>query len=370
MHNLYNIPLTSNILSLTGISPAKITFDPSLYIASKGIGVLSNLIYQISYNFDYKTTQNITYTIYPTSYNLDNIYPLDTLVTHEYTSLGTHYCYISVYEIGTAVQIITASIHLSANNTLDLYLLKSSMYGVQDNMLYVLESEAPKLVIPLYLNWKDKKTTFIDPIYFPTPTPTPTISVTPTLTPTPSVTPTLTVTPTRTQTSTPTVTPTRTTTPTVTRTSTPTTSLTPTNTPTLSLTPSITPTLTPTQTVTPSPTLPVSILPSLTYRYKGTGIKRYMFNVPIGSQFAFKYNAGQVPDKYNILSTNGDLLHTTNWAGQSSYDGALIAAGKSPVTSPASDTIILINNTSADFIIVEVEVIFNISLGEVTLTLL
>ena len=86
------------------------------------------------------------------------------------------------------------------------------------------------------------------------PCPTPTITPTPTLTPglSPSPTPTITSTPT----TTPTVTPTTTSTPTtsVTPTNTPTTSVTPTNTPTTSVTPTITPTNTQTPTITPTNT--------------------------------------------------------------------------------------------------------------------
>ncbi len=88
----------------------------------------------------------------------------------------------------------------------------------------------------------------------PSPTPTPTLTMTPTVTSTPTVTPTLTSTPTLTptQTSTPAATSTPTPTPTVTSTSTPTPTITSTATPTPTLT--NTPTLTPTRTATPTPT--------------------------------------------------------------------------------------------------------------------
>jgi len=122
--------------------------------------------------------------------------------------------------------------------------------------------------------------------------------------------------------------------------------------------------------MTPSSTLPRELRTSITHRYYGKGLKRYIFRVPTGSQYKFEYDAGQVPDRYSILSWDNTLLYTTEWAGESAYNKDLIAAGKPPVESPPSGAIILDNNTTEDYIIIEVDVIFNISLGEITLTLL
>ena len=91
------------------------------------------------------------------------------------------------------------------------------------------------------------------PTVTPTRTVTPTPSITPTRTVTPTVTRTPTVTPTRTVT--PTITPTRTVTPTVTSSVTPTVTRTPTVTPTRTVTPTVTPSITPTRTQTPTPSL-------------------------------------------------------------------------------------------------------------------
>ena len=364
MKNIYNIDITSNFLSITGTYPATVIFDPTLYVERTDLPAPHKIIYKITYNFAPGIYKDIIYTQYPSSFNLDNIIPQLTPVEYTYKDKGTHYCYISVFEVGTDVQTITATISLSANEILDLYLLKSSMYGVQENMLYVLESEDPNLVLPLFLNWKNKKTTYIDPLQYPTPTPTSS------QTPTPSVTPTISVTPTTTITFTPTPTNTPTITPSITPTNTSTPTNTPTTTPTPSITPSITPTSTTTPTPTPSQTLPVNIVSSQSYRYSGKGVKRYKFNVPAGSQFSFSYNAGQVPDKFNIISIDDNIIYTTGWAGEEDYNSYLIAAGKPPVESPSIGNIVLTNDTLFDFIIIEVEVIFSSSLGQITLTLL
>jgi hypothetical protein len=100
----------------------------------------------------------------------------------------------------------------------------------------------------------------------PTPTTTPTSTITPTITPTPSITPTKTATPTITPTITPTTTTTPTKTPTPTVTTTPTTTPTPTVTPTITITPTVTatPTKTPTQTPTPTITPTKTATPTIT----------------------------------------------------------------------------------------------------------
>jgi hypothetical protein len=100
----------------------------------------------------------------------------------------------------------------------------------------------------------------------PTPTTTPTPTITPTKTATPTITPTKTATPTitPTKTATPTITPTKTATPT--KTPTPTTTKTPTVTPTSTITPTVTatPTKTPTQTPTPTITPTKTATPTIT----------------------------------------------------------------------------------------------------------
>lgn len=106
----------------------------------------------------------------------------------------------------------------------------------------------------------------------PTPTNTPTASITPTLTPTTSVTPTITASPTLTRTptatNTPTITPTisntPTVTPTITITATPTVSITSTNTPTVSITRTSTPTMTPTISITATVTPTITETPTNT----------------------------------------------------------------------------------------------------------
>jgi hypothetical protein len=99
-----------------------------------------------------------------------------------------------------------------------------------------------------------------------TPTITPTISLTPTNTPTETLTPTVTETPTETPTPTPTITPTISETPTQTPTETPTPTVTetPTNTPTPTVTE--TPTNTPTPSLSPTPTITSTITPTQTPR--------------------------------------------------------------------------------------------------------
>jgi hypothetical protein len=363
MYNLYSIPLTSNTLSLTGISPAKVTFDPSAYIVSDSFGTSHNLIYKISYNFASEVNRDIIYTVYPSSYNLENIIPIGTPVEYEYNSMGTHVCYISVYEIGVNVTTITATISLSANKLLDLYLLKSSMYNVKNDTLYVLESEDPNIVLPVYLNWEKEKTQYIDPIYYPTPTVTPSITITSTCTPTP------TLTPTNTPTNTPTVTPTITNTLTITPTTTPSSTVTPTPTPTLTITPSITPTNTPTATVTPSPTTPIDVDIGFTYRFSRKGVYRYKIPVPAGSSFIFTYDAGQVPDRFNILTHDNTVIHATGWVGLDSYNSALHLLGESSVEGPPVGIIALTNNSLEDYIYVEVKVIFSSSKGQFTVNI-
>lgn len=364
MYNLYNISLNSNILALAGIAPAKITFDPSTYTLSKGEGATSNLIYKISYQFSRENIQDVTYTIYPSSYNLNNIYPLYVPVSCTYDNVGTHFCYISVYEVGTAVNIITATITLTSNELLNLYLLKSSVYNVKNDTLYILESEDPNTILPLHLNWENQKTQYIDPIHYPTPSNTPSSTPTPTVTPTVSITPTNTVTPTLTPTNTPTITRSQTLTPTVTPTVTPTTTVTST------ITPTLTPTTTPTPTLTPSPTQLQGIELCRYYRIGGAKTFKYKAIIPINQSFIFTYDAGQVPDKFDILDSNENVIFSTGWVGLDSYNDALAAVGESSVQGFGYGNITLTNNTSNNYIFIRIKSVFSISKAEFRVCLL
>jgi len=108
---------------------------------------------------------------------------------------------------------------------------------------------------------------------FLSPTPTPTNTKTPTVTPTTTVTPTITKTSTKTPTPTPTqtttVTPTTTTTPTITPTNSSTPAISPSVTPTQSVTPTITttPTVTPTNSITPTTTPTNTVTPTVSPSY-------------------------------------------------------------------------------------------------------
>jgi hypothetical protein len=217
--------------------------------------------------------------------------------------------------------------------------------------------------LPVFLNWEKEKTQYIDPIYYPTPTVTPSITITSTCTPTP------TPTPTTTPTNTPTTTPTLTNTPSHTPTTTPSATVTPTLTPTLTITPSITPTNTPTATVTPSPTTPIDVDIGFTYRFSRKGVYKYKIPVPAGSNFTFTYDAGQVPDKFNILAHDNTIIYATGWVGLDNYNSALHSLGETSVEGPPVGIIALTNNSLEDYIYVEVKVIFSSSKGQFTVNI-
>ena len=143
----------------------------------------------------------------------------------------------------------------------------------------------------------------------PTPTTTPTSTITPTITPTPSITPTTTPTPTVTSTITPTTTTTPTRTPTPTVTTTPTTTKTPTVTPTSTITPTVTttstitptvtstPTITPTRTATPTITPTITATPTITPTITATPTKT---PTPSPTQWPFSGIGVNVQYEYTI----------------------------------------------------------------------
>jgi hypothetical protein len=145
-------------------------------------------------------------------------------------------------------------------------------------------------------------------LVFPTPTPTktPSISITPTITRTPSITPTRTPTITPSLTATPTLTPV----PTITPSQTPT--ITPSQTFAASITP--TPTITPTRTITPTPT---TTPPTISYFFMGT-VSGYgteiqaCANANCGRSFYGRYST-LVPG--NFIYNDASLLSSFNGSG-------------------------------------------------------
>ena len=187
----------------------------------------------------------------------------------------------------------------------------------------------------------------------PTITSTPTISITqtPTISPTPSIsitqTPSITITPTPsiTTTQTPsittTLTPTITQTPSISITQTPSITITPTLTltptisitqtpsiiitPTLTLTPTISITQTPSITITPTPTITPTnaTICGAIIDYNGPEIYPYSLNVNIGTNInksvTFEYSAYTIADRF-ILYYNDNMSYDTNYIGSFVYD--------------------------------------------------
>jgi len=150
------------------------------------------------------------------------------------------------------------------------------------------------------------QTPSVTPTNTKTPTLTPTNTQTPTLTPTNTQTPTLT--PTNTQT--PSVTPTNTQTPTLTPTNTQTPTLTPTNTQTPSVTPTNTPTVTstPTNTPTPTNTQTPSVTPTNTPTVTSTPT-----NTPTPTTPSFPCVSGQIIIYNNTSGSWIDNIFATGW---------------------------------------------------------
>ena len=195
------------------------------------------------------------------------------------------------------------------------------------------------LVVPDSIN--------IMPCLTPTPTQTPSISITttPTITSTPTIsitqTPTISPTPSISITQTPSISITQT--PSITTTQTPsiTTTLTPTitQTPSISITttptPTITPTLTLTPTITQTPSISITTTPTPTITptnatvcgaiidYSGPEIYPYSLNVNIGTNVnksvAFEYSAYTIADRF-ILYYNDNMSYDTNYIGSFVYD--------------------------------------------------
>ena len=175
------------------------------------------------------------------------------------------------------------------------------------------------LVVPDSIN--------IMPCLTPTPTQTPSISISPTpsisITQTPSITitPTPSITTTQTPSITTTLTPTITQTPSISITTTPTPTITPTLTltPTITQTPSISITTTPTPTITPTnATFCGAIID-----YNGPEVYPYSLNVNIGTNInksiTFEYSAYTIADRF-ILHYNDNMIYDTNYIGSFVYD--------------------------------------------------
>lgn len=173
-YNNYQLLLLSNNVTLAGVTPASITFDPS------GVST-SEFAYTLVYDFGDNTQQTVTYTKYPKYSGKQNIDPLFFPVTHKYDTAGTYTVSISVFQIDSDTpQIVTANIELIASPAFNFNIIKSSLINTKNDVLFVLESEYPRLVAPVIASW-DKKilpepvTKAIQPTPEPTtPVPTPT----------------------------------------------------------------------------------------------------------------------------------------------------------------------------------------------------
>jgi hypothetical protein len=175
----------------------------------------------------------------------------------------------------------------------------------------------------------------------PTPTVTPTNTITPTLTVTPTntITPTLTVTPTNTITPTVTVTPTQSITPTPTSTTTPTITPTTTVTPTNTITPTLT--ITPTKTITPTPTITPTITPTpVPVVIPSSGLTLY---VDAGRSTSY---SGSGVQWYDLSGNNntGTLQNSPSYS--SSNGGILTFNGSNQYVSFSSPTNIPIGNSN------------------------
>lgn len=320
MLNTYTLALDSSPLTLSGSSPAKVSFDPSAFNTSKRI-------YSIVYSFGDKTPDKVvTYTKYTRDLNLLDIDPYFTIVDHTYDSPGTYTGTVSIYQLGLSVPtVINFTITLERAAIYDLQILKTSMYGSNNEVFFVFESDTPRLIFPAIASWQ--RNILNEPInlYVPvTPSPTPTVTITPSIT--------LTCTPT----------------PTITTSHTP------------------TPTITPTVTVTPSS--PAIIALGSTIRSSGRGRFVYRVSVSAPDYITLSYNSKSLPDKFSIISSTGVLLATSGWVGDSAYNLDLNANGQPNVSGPGVGSIYASIQDGSTYVYAVVESVFNDSVSTIVVT--
>jgi hypothetical protein len=165
------VSLTStNFISLSGVSPFELTIDP------KNIDV-PNKIRRIEYDFDDGTiiTQSLfgpevvgsTETNDPRNFSKTNFYNL----VDEYRKTFT--VKTKVYQLGfESPTIFTISLNLTVPTLegLDggyfekLHLISTRMFGPNNDMVYVFESENPYYILPVLVNWKSRPIEPIIPI--------------------------------------------------------------------------------------------------------------------------------------------------------------------------------------------------------------
>lgn len=149
----YNLPLSSSSISVTGYSPATITFQPSAYASA-------DVVHTIAYSFNNTDIHQVVYTEFSAELNIPTIYPKSIAVDHYIDNVGTYTGTISVYKLNSNIpDVITYNISLSAPDIFELNLLKSSMNNTNNEILYVFESKYPRLIAPVKINWPQKKLT-------------------------------------------------------------------------------------------------------------------------------------------------------------------------------------------------------------------
>lgn len=364
MHsNAYQVNLNNSGVTVNGITPATITFDPSSLNTSK-------FVYKIIYNFGDGKEETVIYTKYPRYTNISSIDPLSTPITHYYEDAGSYEVLITVYEINKPTPtVFVCNVNLTLPQIYNFNLLDAAVHSSRNEVVFVLESDSPSFVVPVVANWNRK---LIDEpvVIIPLPTPTSTVTPTPTvtLTRTQTLTPSVTRTATRTLTPTPSVTKTATRTPTVTRTQTATPTVTRTETPTL--TRSQTPTPTPTKIRVVGPPVMGSIIPDNVATVTNIdGISLYAMLLEFDDQVVITYNASHIPDRYTIYSPEGELITTSGWVGDAEYNNLLIAAGQPAVQGVGLGYLLFTNTAGYSYINIQIESLFSNSYSKITVDL-
>lgn len=164
-----NILLTQSLYGTTinSFAPFTLTINPS------AIDGITKKIYKIDYTFDtsttsqkyfYKTPENDPSTVYPYpqevgdprnytkshTFFLPNVYRKDCIVSVNIYQTGistptniSFYVSLSAPKLDGTENAMFSAVHLSYTR----------MFGSDNNILYVLETEKPKYFIPVILNW-------------------------------------------------------------------------------------------------------------------------------------------------------------------------------------------------------------------------
>jgi hypothetical protein len=158
MNNELTVSLSDTFTqTITSLSPLLLTIDPSSMVTD-------NLVYKLSFDFGDGISYDQVLTIEntPKSFKQTHSYSLSTIAPQTYNIV------IKAYEFNSSVPIEYV-INLSLSNApletkIDgdsspfdkVHLVGSRMFGVNNDIIYMFESENPNYILPVMVNWSQK----------------------------------------------------------------------------------------------------------------------------------------------------------------------------------------------------------------------